>query len=255
MIAELARARCINAISCMAASRTWNEDAKLLAGVENIQCGALGRIQVGLHLVLASETPITTMSCVDAEGRLPSADRLLAMVLTERIDWQEFAAEIDRQFVAFRAARGRPPDFVDAHQHVHVYPALRDLVISAAQRYAPNAWIRVPADRIGAMVRRPFLAKAIGSSVQAWGLRANLVRSGVRANLSFAGHYDFGTGFADYLPSFFKGASSRHLIMCHPGASDLADDVIGQSRVIEADVIGQLDLETRLAKVSMYPVP
>ena len=37
-------------------------------------------------------------------------------------------AEITRQFEAFAAAFGRPPDFVDGHHHVHLFPQIRDAV-------------------------------------------------------------------------------------------------------------------------------
>lgn len=248
VIAELARNKCINGISCMAASENWHDDAKLLAGIETVECGALGPVQVGLHLVLASEAPIGSMYCTDAEGRLPSADQLLLMALTGSIERQEFAAEIDRQFAAFKAARGSPPDFVDAHQHVHVYPIIRKLVVAATKRHAPNAWIRVPSDRLSAMIKRPFFGKALGSAIHSLGFRALLAKYDVPANGSFAGHYDFGAGYATHLPKFFGQASSSHLVMCHPGSNDLRSDAIGQARAIEAEVIGQMPLEFRLAR-------
>lgn len=247
VIARLARGRAINAVSCMAAAPGWPADARLLDGIEDTECGALGPVQVGLHLVLASERPIGAMSCVGKDGRLPDPDRLLALALSGRIDAKEFEAEIDRQFAAFKSARGREPDFVDAHQHVHVYPTLRGLVIAATRRHAPKAWIRVPSDRLPAMIRRPFPGKAIGSALHASGLRRALERNGIQANGSFAGHYDFGGGYADHLPKFLSSGSSSHLVMCHPGSDELGDDSIAQARVIEADVIGRMELETRVA--------
>lgn len=249
VIAELARKRCINGISCMAALAGWQEDARLLDGIDEVKCGDLGRIQVGLHLVLASEKPIGRMSCALNDGRMPGPDRLLAMSLAGRIDPEEFEAEIDRQFTAFKAARGQEPDFVDAHQHVHVYPTLRRLVVEATRRHAPRAWVRVPSDRVPAMIRRPFIGKAIGSSAHAAGFRAALARRGLQSNASFAGHYDFGTGYERHLPRFFAGASASHLIMCHPGSDELDDDTIAKARVREAAVIGQMDLETRLSQM------
>lgn len=249
VIADLARRRCINAISCMAAAEGWASDARLLDGIEQVECGSLGRVQVGLHLVLASEKPIGAMSCVDAEGRMPGPDKLLAMTIARRIDPGEFEAEIDRQFAAFIAARGCEPDFVDAHQHVHVYPTLRRLIIDATRRHAPKAWVRVPSDSLSAMISRPFTGKAIGSALHAAGYRAALVRSGIAANDSFGGHYDFASGYADLLPRFLSRGSAAHVVMCHPGSAERGDDTIAAARVVEAEVIGRMDLETRVAQL------
>ena len=164
VINQLARSRSINAISCMAASPYWPTDAKLLDGIEKITCGDLGPVQVGLHLVLATERPLGHLTCLDESGNLPGPDRLLAMVIAGKIERPEFEDEIERQFIAFKSVRGRAPDFVDAHQHVHVYPVLRKLVIAATKRLAPDAWIRVPSDQLSALLARPFPGKAIGSA-------------------------------------------------------------------------------------------
>ena len=245
-IAGLARQRSINAISCMAAMPRWSEDARLLEGIEQVTCGTLGRVQVGLHLVLASERPIGPMRCTDGDGRLPGPDRMLALSLAQRLDMGEIAAEIERQFAAFRAVRGTAPDFVDAHQHVHLYPGIRRLVILSTLRHAPNAWIRVPGDRLGAMLSRPHRGKAIGSAVHALGLRRQLSHAGLRSNLSFAGHYDFTGDYRNQLTAFLRFGSSAHLVMCHPGAGAAEGDSIAAARRREARVIGEMSLEDRV---------
>ena len=51
-------------------------------------------------------------------------------------------AEISRQFEAFVAAFGRPPDFVDGHHHVHLFPQIRDAVLRVTKDFAPDAWVR-----------------------------------------------------------------------------------------------------------------
>ena len=247
VIDRLARSGSINAISCMAASPYWHDDAKLLEGIEEISCRTSGPIQVGLHLVLATERPLGQLSCLDEHGKLPGPDRLLAMVLAGRIKAKEFADEIERQFIAFKSQRGRAPDFVDAHQHVHVYPVLRRLVIAATKRHAPDAWIRVPSDQCSAMLARPFRGKAAASAVQCLGMRSEISKHGLRANSSFAGHYDFGAQYEKYLPTFFGNAGDFHVIMCHPGTDEIADDAIAKARIMEAGVLAQMTLHERAA--------
>jgi len=244
-IARLARDRCINAIGCMANMPGWGADARLLDGIEQVTCGSLGRVQVGLHLVLASERPLGPVGGLRADGTMPGPDRMLVRALTGRLDLAGISAEIDRQFAAFRAVRGCPPDFVDAHQHVHVYPGIRQAVIAATRRHAPGAWVRVPGDRIGAMLARPFAAKAIGSTLHAVGLRRQLARAGLRCNASFAGHYDFAGSFRSHLDAFLGFGSAAHLVMCHPGSGAAADDPIAAARSEEAAVIAQMQLEHR----------
>ena len=71
----------------------------------------------------------------------------------------------------FIAARARPPAFVDGHQHAHALPGIRDLVLTETALRAPEAWIRDCADRLTAMLARPFAGKAIDVSriEKGWG--------------------------------------------------------------------------------------
>lgn len=243
MIAGLLRSGSINAVSCMAALPGWPADAELLLEAANTNPQA----EVGLHLTLSSEIPIGELSCLDSLGRLPGPDHLLGLCLTRRIRASEFAAEIDRQFDAFEASFGRAPDFVDAHQHVHVYPILRHLVVEAVARRAPRAWVRVPSDRLAAMLARPFTAKALGSALHSIGFRRLLRRHGLRANDSFAGHYDFRSGYSGLIDRFFLQRSGFHVVMCHPGSSDLAGDTIASARAAEAAVLAELPLHLRVS--------
>jgi predicted glycoside hydrolase/deacetylase ChbG (UPF0249 family) len=248
-IAQLARRRCLNAISCMTTMPGWPADARLLDGIEKVECDSLGRVQVGLHLTLASERPLGPMACALPDGTLPGPDRMLALAMLRRLDPAEIADEIDRQFEAFRAARGKVPDFVDAHQHVHLYPGIRKAVIAATKRHAPNAWVRVPGDRLTAMLSRPFSGKAIGSALHAVALRRQLKRAGLRSNASFAGHYDFSGRFRLHLDSFLRFGSRAHLVMCHPGTGQEPGDTIALARIKEAEVIAEMPLEARIRAV------
>ena len=115
--------------------------------------------------------------------------------LAGRLALDDYAAEIDRQFAAFVAAMGHPPEFVDAHKHTHLLPGLRGVMLDAVARHAPNAWVRNCADRTLAILARPFRWKALGSALWSIGFRAAARRQGLRTNDSFAGHYDYRGGF------------------------------------------------------------
>lgn len=241
-IAQLVRNRSINAVSCMTASSGWSSDADLLLDA----CATNPEVEIGLHLTLSDKRPLGLFSCLNEMGRLPGPDQLLRLCVARRAKPSEFTAEIERQFSAFRAKMGRAPDFVDAHQHVHVYPVLRHLVAKAAAKHAPHAWVRVPSDRLGSLISRPFRAKAIGSALHSAGFKRLLRRYRLRFNDTFAGHYDFKGNYSSLLPLFFSRASGFHVVMCHPGSDDVPDDTIGTARIEEAKVLGQLPLSLRL---------
>ena len=50
--------------------------------------------------------------------------------------------EIATQLRAFIDTFGRPPDFLDGHQHVHLFPQVRDAFLKVVAQGAPDAWVR-----------------------------------------------------------------------------------------------------------------
>lgn len=227
VIAHLAHAGRINAVSCMAVMVGWRSDSGLLAGLE-------GHCEIGLHLTLIDETPLSAMANFARSGTMPNAKTLLRGAYLGALPRREIAAEIDRQFAAFSDDIGRPPDFVDSHQHVHHLPGLRELILEATARHAPNAWIRSCSDRPAAILSRAFPGKAIGSAWHSLGYGRLAERFGISTNRSFAGHYDFSSRFPSVFPRFFAGASDHHVIMTHPGADDRVGDPIAKARIREA---------------------
>ena len=134
---------------------------------------------------------------------------------------QKIAVEIGAQIKAFAAAFGRLPDFIDGHQHVHIFPQVREAVIAAVRHAAPNAWLRHcgssrslreivfrpqgPADR--SSERRPAKARA---------------KFGLKTNPAFAGTYSFkdSADYAALFPGFLRGLPDGSVVMCHPGHVD-----------------------------------
>ena len=55
---------------------------------------------------------------------------------------ERLTIEVATQVEAFVTAFGRPPDFIDGHQHVHLFPQVRDAVLKVAAETAPSAWVR-----------------------------------------------------------------------------------------------------------------
>jgi predicted glycoside hydrolase/deacetylase ChbG (UPF0249 family) len=234
-IALLARKGVIDAVSAMTLMHGWPEDAKLLAD-------RAPHVQVGLHLVLCDEVPLGGMPSTLIDGRLPSTGLLTSRAVSRNLHTRELADEIDRQFAAFNAAMGRPPDFVDAHKHCHLLPTLRSLVLDATVKHAPGAWVRSCGDRFWSLMARPFRWKAFGSALWSFKFRTAARRRGLITNDSFAGHYDYKRAFAPLLPRFRTSPGKFHLIMCHPGEGYEPDDPIAEAREKEYRVLAALHI-------------
>jgi predicted glycoside hydrolase/deacetylase ChbG (UPF0249 family) len=106
---------------------------------------------VGVHLAavggdqpLLSPREIPTLC--DGNGRLPRTwrDLMLRLVLG-RLDPDDLARELAAQIERVRQL-GRSITHLDAHQHVHLWPLVGDVVIALAQKFRIPA-IRVPRSR------------------------------------------------------------------------------------------------------------
>ncbi|WP_066722808.1 ChbG/HpnK family deacetylase [Sphingomonas pituitosa] len=234
-VVTLARAGKINAISCMAVMPGWAEDARMLADLPP-------HVEIGLHLTLTEEAPRTAMPRFAPGGRMPRVDPLARTAARWTVPLDEVATEISAQFDAFFSALRRPPAFVDGHQHVHVLPGIRDLVLAETAARAPGAWVRDCTDGTAAMLSRPFTGKAIGSAWHSRGLRAAAAALGLRTNQGFAGHYDFRGDYAALFPRFLRRPGPMHLVMCHPGAGERAGDGIAAARIVEAKALHRLPI-------------
>ena len=125
---------------------------------------------------------------------------------------------------AFEDAFSGVPAFIDGHQHVHVFPLIRDLLIAeVVGRYGRNCWIRSTVEPFPAILRRgvaAFKAEVLGARQARLADRAGLAR-----NDSFRGGCGLSpaSAYDRLFPRFLDGAgetSRRLLIFCHPGHVD-----------------------------------
>ncbi len=211
-ILDLARRGRISAVSCMTASPLWPELGPALLSVAD-------KVDVGLHLTLVDETPLTAMPRLAPSGRLPSVGRLIARSYLRLLALDEAAAEIEAQIAAFVAVMGQPPAHIDGHLHTHVLPGIREIVLARAARMTPRPWLRTTTDR--AVFSRPAGVKAavLGALGRAFTREARA--RGFVTNDGFSGFYDFAGGdYAASFPAFLRDMGPRPLILCHPGAAE-----------------------------------
>src|SRR6201996_2572255 len=107
------------------------------AAAKNARCA------IGLHVTLTAPFRPLTMHFrpLKDELFLPFA-KLLRAGMLRRLDAEIIHAEVIMQIAAFRDLFGRAPDFVDGHQHVQLYPQVRDGLLAAVKEKASEAWVR-----------------------------------------------------------------------------------------------------------------
>jgi predicted glycoside hydrolase/deacetylase ChbG (UPF0249 family) len=196
-----------------------------------------GQADLGLHLNLTCAAPISVMPRLAQGGILPGLrDVARAAALSPDVR-AEIATEIARQLDAFEDALGRPPDFVDGHQHVHVLPGVRRALLDTlARRYRAGAlYVRDPADRLSAIrARGVAVGKALVIAGLATGFRAAALKRGLRVNRGFSGvaPFDPDRDFMADLTRFLIEPGPCHLVMCHPGFID--DELASLDPVVAA---------------------
>jgi predicted glycoside hydrolase/deacetylase ChbG (UPF0249 family) len=218
-IRELIEQGRLNATSVMMVGSAIGRDE-----VHSLQAAAATRRRcaIGLHATLTAPFRPLTMHFKPVDGGLfPTFPKLLRAGLLRRLDAEIIRAELMVQLAAFSELFGRPPDFVDGHQHAQLFPVVRDAFLSAVKDAAPNAWVR-QGGRQQPLTHRLGTPKALVLDVLSAQFRRRASRAGIAFNPGFAGAYDFSghPDFAALMGEFLEGLPGGGLVMCHPGFVD-----------------------------------
>ena len=179
------------------------------------------RPAIGLHVTLTAPFKPLTGDFPHADaGRFCSLRDLMRRGVGRRLETAAVAVEIAAQIDAFVKAFGRPPDFVDGHQHVQLFPQLRDAFLRSVIERAPNAWVRQCGR--SAFGRPLSNRKGLLLDVLSVAFRRKARRYGLHFNPAFAGSYDFlpEADFSKLFPAFLRDLPDGGLVMCHPGFVD-----------------------------------
>lgn len=217
-IAELAAAGRLSATGALVTSRRWRDHAPGLAALRP-------RLAIALHFNLTLGQPLGPMPCLAPSGTFPAVGTLLGRCLAGRLDEAELAGEIRRQLDVFEDALRHPPDMVDGHQHVHVFPQVRRTLLRVLTERYPEAkpLLRDVADTPAAIVARgTAIPKALGLAILSAGFGARARALGFPTNKGFSGvsTFDERVPCARELQRFFRRPGPLHLVMCHPGYPD-----------------------------------
>jgi chitin disaccharide deacetylase len=214
----IARGR-LNATSVMVAGPAIGRDqADALAAA----AASSQRCAIGLHVTLTAPFRPLTMHFKPTDGGMfLQFAKLLRLGLMGRLDAEVIRTELTVQLSSFGELFGRAPDFVDGHQHVQLFPVVRDAFLAAVKEAAPGAWVR-QCGRNRPLLERFGSAKGLVLDVLSAGFRRRASSSNIAFNPDFAGAYDFSSkpDFAALMQQFLQGVSEGAVLMCHPGEVD-----------------------------------
>ena len=217
-IRELISRGRINATSIMVAAPHFNsEEAAALATLNSGE----KRAALGLHVTLTGPLqPLSENFAPLRRGRFLPLNAMLRMATARRLQPEPLANEIAAQLKKFIDVFGRPPDFLDGHQHIQLFPQVRDAFLKVVAERAPTAWVRqCGRPRRGRRLRDH---KALVLDILSLGFRRRARKLGIAVNPAFAGSYAFKSraNYARLFPRFLTGLPDGGLIMCHPGVVD-----------------------------------
>jgi predicted glycoside hydrolase/deacetylase ChbG (UPF0249 family) len=217
-IRDLVLRRRINATSVMVAAPSCHR-AETLA----LACliGSSG-VAVGLHVTLSAPfVPLSAGFAPLRDGKFLPLPRLLARAVAHRLQPDLLTAEVTAQVRRFTDLFGRAPDFIDGHQHVHLFPQIRDAALAVAKATAPKAWVR-QCGSVVALTSQLGDPKGLLIDLLSHAVRRRAQAFGVRTNPAFAGTYQFNAqaDYATLFPRFLDRLPDGSVVMCHPGFVD-----------------------------------
>ncbi|KZL18998.1 hypothetical protein PsAD2_02517 [Pseudovibrio axinellae] len=227
----------IHGTSCMVITQAWPTDRQALKDLSEKRPD----IQIGLHITLTGDW-LKPSSTALGWAVLPTMQQLLLKSHLHLLDTRQIEAEIASQIAIFQRDFGRLPDFVDGHEHVHLFPQIRNACIRALHAVGFQGWVRQCGGPLKGVLKRPYRIKSLFLNYLSWAFKRQAQRYGIRYNQEFAGIYDFSleSDFANLLQVWQKTASQDSVCMCHPGAPHTqpeTPDPIARSREREMRVL------------------
>lgn len=209
----------LNATSVMVVAPSFHRSEAISLNVLN---SVAPRVAIGLHLTLTAPfRPLSKgFTPLKEDAFLPLAATLRHAGL-RRLQHDALMSEIASQIRTFITAFGRAPDFIDGHQHVHLFPQIGAALLEVVKETVPDAWVR-QCGRTVPLAARFADRKGLLLDALSHRFRRRAAALGVRTNPAFAGTYDFhdAADIAALFPRFLDRLPDGGVIMCHPGFVD-----------------------------------
>jgi predicted glycoside hydrolase/deacetylase ChbG (UPF0249 family) len=219
-IRELAAQGRLNATSVMTVAPSF--DRAEAEALKMLNVGAR-RVAIGLHVTLTGKfKPMSPGFRPTRHGTFLSLAEMMVRGRLGLLSRKRLAAEIATQLEAFVTRFGQTPDFVDGHQHAHLFPQVREALLDVMRETAPQAWVRqcggVPTLPVSFWDYKTRILNALSGKFRKLAAQRDIV-----TNPAFAGAYDFAANKADFarlFPGFLRDLPPRSVVMCHPGFVD-----------------------------------
>lgn len=225
----------LSAVSCMSLSELWPEYAMDLKKYSD-------HIDIGLHFDLTHFAKI--------QKKKYSVKKLLLLSFLQNLSQNEIEKILHQQIELFIKYFNKKPDFIDGHEHIHVFSAIRKAFLKVYETYFPEhqSYIRVPLAKKNLSLKSKIIAYAGAKQ-----LKASLETSHIPHNLSFSGVYNLKPqNYRLLFKKFLNEIEHQGLIMCHPGlASTDQNDPISAARFKEFQYFSGEDFLHDLKNISL----
>ena len=219
-IRELVAQGRLNATSVMVAAPSF--DRAEAEALKMLNVGAR-RVAIGLHVTLTGKfEPMSPGFRPTRHGTFLSLAEMMVHGRLGLLSRKRLTVEIATQLEAFVTRFGQTPDFIDGHQHVHLFPQVREALLDVMRESAPHAWVRqcggVPTLPISFWDYKTRVLNGLSGK-----FRKLAAKRDIATNPAFAGAYDFTADqvdFARLFPGFLRDLPPRSVVMCHPGFVD-----------------------------------
>lgn len=209
----------LSATSCMTTEEDWKRHGPALLQYQT-------RVDIGLHFNLTHGT----------DQDFCSVNTWLKRAFLGQINKNLVEKKLHEQLDQFEQVLGRAPDFIDGHQHIHSFPSIRECLITVIKERFPKRkpYVRTlsPSLHAGDSSLKALILK--GAS---WGFSQALEQVNIHHNIQFGGIYSLTphAPYRDFMKRWLQQASSKTLLMCHPGHKALHApyDPIHDARVQE----------------------
>lgn len=216
-ILELLDKKRLTAISCLVTSKHWPKAALALIPFKD-------KADIGLHLNFTEGALLTLSSSF-------SLKTLLLQASLRILPYKKIYEEIRAQYLQFCDQMGRAPDFIDGHQHVHVFPVIREALLQFIKDNKINK-LYIRNTKFTNFSGKFGLKKAVIALSGGQKFAKLLKEHKIDHNQSFSGCYDFKNAdhYRQLFLTFLNESKSQGLIMCHPGLESKADVLVASRK-------------------------
>lgn len=192
-----------------------------------------GHVDLGLHLVFTDTKPIGRTkkysTLVNSDGRFFKLFELIKFCYFGQLDRNEIKFEIEAQIQEFINVFGRPPDYIDGHQHIQLLPIIREQLQITVKSYPSIKYIRIAniTDKwIWDTVKTGQVMPALGNlALRQIGLKSAQVfsKNGIAHNRFLLGYWNLSSkaSFAKIFEEYLRiNPTSEDIFFCHPGYID-----------------------------------